>query len=177
MNKTMKLSIAGVTVVLALGGALYTVTRTTASNQKTVTPTSSTSAKPSVTIQAQASRPLYSTVQQQIYQLAYQVVHNPPQTTFDASSFTQYVYAKAGVTLPRTILEQSQIGRKIMHRRNLQEGDLVFFNLDPAQSQVTFVGIYLSNGQVAADTLQGLQVFTINSGYWANKFQFGERVV
>lgn len=57
---------------------------------------------------------------------------------FDCSGFTQYVFAKMGINLPRTAEEQRQAVTAVS---NPQPGDLVFFGA-PAYH----VGIYAGNG-------------------------------
>lgn len=48
------------------------------------------------------------------------------QKEFDCSSFVQYVYAQAGIELPRsTILQAAALGVEI--RRSFQPADLLFF--------------------------------------------------
>lgn len=174
VKKTMKISLAGVAVAVVVAGTVYALAgHARSAVEGRTNPAHGTS---SVVIQAKAPQPLYNYQQQDIYHIAKQVLLNPPQTTFDASKFTQYVYAKAGLALPRTIAEQAQVGKRIASPGNLAEGDLVFFDLNNTPSQPTFVGIYLTGGQVAAETTHGLRAFNMNSGYWANKFLFGVRL-
>jgi peptidoglycan DL-endopeptidase CwlO len=59
---------------------------------------------------------------------------------FDCSGFTQYVFAKMGINIPRTAEEQRQAVTAVS---NPQPGDLVFFGL-PAYH----VGIYAGNGMM-----------------------------
>ena len=57
---------------------------------------------------------------------------------FDCSGYTQYVFAKAGISLPRTAEQQRQATTPVT---NPQPGDLVFFG-----SPAHHVGIYAGNG-------------------------------
>jgi cell wall-associated NlpC family hydrolase len=59
---------------------------------------------------------------------------------FDCSGLVQYVFARAGVSLPRVASDQQNVGASIS-RANLQPGDLVFFG-NPAHH----VGIYVGDG-------------------------------
>jgi len=60
---------------------------------------------------------------------------NDPQG-FDCSGFTRYVYARYGITLPRDVRSQYQIGRPI-DPEEISPGDLVFFaTTDPGASHV-----------------------------------------
>jgi cell wall-associated NlpC family hydrolase len=59
---------------------------------------------------------------------------------FDCSGYTQYVFAKAGITLPRTSEEQQAAATPVS---NPQPGDLVFFGYPAGH-----VGIYAGNGMM-----------------------------
>ena len=78
---------------------------------------------------------------------AYQQIGTPYQYAgsapggFDCAGFVQYVFRKAGYSLPRSTIAQSQTGRKIS-KHNLRPGDLVFFKgSNKRQSKVGHVGI------------------------------------
>ncbi len=79
-------------------------------------------------------------------------VNNPKTYTFDCSSFTKYVFSKAGVTLPWGSRLQAQKG-KYVAKSNLQPGDLVFFKTAGSSSnKITHVGIYMGNGKFIHNT-------------------------
>jgi peptidoglycan DL-endopeptidase CwlO len=59
---------------------------------------------------------------------------------FDCSGFTQYVFKKAGISLPRTTSEQQNAVTTVS---SPQPGDLVFFG-----SPAYHVGIYAGNGKM-----------------------------
>jgi len=59
---------------------------------------------------------------------------------FDCSGFTQYVFNKVGINLPRTAEEQRQAATAVS---NPQPGDLVFFG-----SPAYHLGIYAGNGKL-----------------------------
>ncbi|HEX8970533.1 C40 family peptidase [Oryzihumus sp.] len=59
---------------------------------------------------------------------------------FDCSGFTQYVFSKIGISLPRTAEEQRMAATRVS---NPQPGDLVFFG-NPAHH----VGIYAGGGMM-----------------------------
>lgn len=61
---------------------------------------------------------------------------------FDCSGLVQYVYAKAGVSLPRVSQSQQNVGVTVPYEY-AKPGDLVFFGY-PAYH----VGIYMGNGQM-----------------------------
>jgi cell wall-associated NlpC family hydrolase len=82
---------------------------------------------------------------------------------FDCSGYTQYVFAKLGINLPRTAEEQRQAATAVS---NPQPGDLVFFD-----SPASHVGIYAGNGMMwdsphsgAAVQLQSIWSSTVTYG-------------
>lgn len=85
-----------------------------------------------------------------------------PSTGFDCSGFTQYVFAKAGTSLPRTASAQQRAATPVDSPR---PGDLVFFG-----SPVWHVGIYTGNGMMIDSPRKGKStserpVFSGVSGY------------
>ena len=72
---------------------------------------------------------------------------NTPKTGMDCSGYTKYVFNKVGISIPRTALTQSKIG-KTVDRKKLKKGDLLFFLTDKKRGiPITHVGIYLANGE------------------------------
>ena len=63
-----------------------------------------------------------------------------PETGFDCSGYTQYVFRQVGISLPRTAEEQRQAVTTVS---NPQPGDLVFFGAPAGH-----VGIYAGNGKM-----------------------------
>ncbi len=93
---------------------------------------------------------------------------------FDCSGYTQYVYKKLGLSIPRTSSSQWATGTAIS-KANLKVGDLVFFNTTGRVA--SHVGIYLGNSQfIHAGSSTGVTIASINSSYWAPKFNGGRRV-
>lgn len=81
---------------------------------------------------------------------------------FDCSGFTQYVFGKAGVSIPRTAGAQRSAATPVS---NPQPGDLVFFG-----SPVWHVGIYTGNGMMIDSPRTGKStserpIFSGVSGY------------
>jgi cell wall-associated NlpC family hydrolase len=72
--------------------------------------------------------------------LMYSYGGTSPSTGFDCSGFTQYVFSKVGISLPRTAEDQRQSSARVS---NPQPGDLVFFG-----SPAYHVGIYAGNGKM-----------------------------
>lgn len=93
-------------------------------------------------------------------------------STFDCSSFTQTVYRKYGINLPRSSRAQSQAGT-FVPRDQLKPGDLVFF-----YSPIHHVGIYIGNGKILHTYGRpGVTVSDMNSGWWKNHYATARRVL
>ena len=100
-----------------------------------------------------------------------------PKQGFDASGFTQFIYddSAADLKLPRTSKEQYKVG-KAVSKKDLKEGDLVFFNTDG--KGVSFVGIYLDKGNFIAVTVsKGVSIQSMYSKYWKSKYVGAKRVL
>jgi cell wall-associated NlpC family hydrolase len=63
-----------------------------------------------------------------------------PETGFDCSGFTQYVFRQVGISLPRTAEDQRQFVTPVS---DPQPGDLVFFGAPAGH-----LGIYAGNGKM-----------------------------
>lgn len=93
---------------------------------------------------------------------------------FDCSGFTGYVYARHGITLPRSSSAQYSIGTPVAYS-SLRPGDLVFFSLD-GSGRVTHVGIYIGGGQFTSATSgKGVATYSFIS-YWKNAYVGAKRV-
>ncbi|MBP3401283.1 MAG: C40 family peptidase [Selenomonadales bacterium] len=94
---------------------------------------------------------------------------------FDCSGYVQYVFAKAGIRLPRVAGDQFSMG-KAVSSKNLRVGDLVFFTTyKPGASHV---GIYLGNNEfINASSSSGVSVASLNNKYWAPRYIGARRVL
>jgi len=100
---------------------------------------------------------------------------------FDCSSFTQYVFGKYGVDLPRVARRQAEEGTPVS-RQSLRKGDLVFFSVPgrfKSDNIVGHVGIYIGNGQMinTYSDKQGVHIADINQGYWSTQYLGARRVI
>jgi len=94
---------------------------------------------------------------------------------FDCSGFTQYVFARYGVTLAREVREQFHQGVPV-EQRDLAPGDLLFFSTtDPGASHVA---ILVGGDQfVHAPSSTGVvRVEHLGASYWAPRFLGARRV-
>lgn len=106
----------------------------------------------------------------------YQYGSQPGDTsTFDCSSFVQYVFKQAGIDLPRTSVSQSYTGEKV-DKGYLSVGDLVFFKT--GGGGISHVAIYAGDGKILhASTSQGVTVSNMNSNYWSKAYVTARRVL
>ncbi|MCB2299414.1 SH3 domain-containing protein [Clostridium tagluense] len=97
---------------------------------------------------------------------------------FDCSGFVQYSYKNFGINLPRTTMDQVDIGASV-NINNLEKGDLVFFLTNSAvPSEVSHVGIYIGDNKFIHCPKPG-DVVKISelTGYYADNFVIGKRII
>lgn len=99
---------------------------------------------------------------------------------FDCSGFTQKVFYKAGIRIPRNSRAQAKVGKYITYD-NLKRGDMVFFDTNRKRpGYVTHVGIYLSEGNFIHASSGGKRVIIssfIKSDYYKKRFVLGRRII
>ncbi len=93
------------------------------------------------------------------------------KTGIDCSAFTRrFVNAVYQKDIPRTSAAQYQALVKIK-KKDLQEGDLVFFNTQRRRGAITHVGVYLRNNKfIHASTSSGVMISDLNETYFANRY-------
>jgi len=88
----------------------------------------------------------------------------------DCSAFVRRIYQIFDIHLPRTAIEQAQVGVKV-DRSELQEGDLVFFN---TRRPFGHVGIYIGNNQfIHASSSRGerqVRIDRLDAPYYSKRF-------
>ena len=95
--------------------------------------------------------------------------------SFDCSGFTKYVYKAFGVNLPH--YTGSQIGEGTsVSRKNLKQGDLVFFNTD---GPVSHVGIYIGDGEFihASSGSRKVTVSNLGQSYYNSRYAGARRIL
>jgi cell wall-associated NlpC family hydrolase len=94
---------------------------------------------------------------------------------FDCSGFTQYVYGRHGVALPRAVRDQFRSGDKV-DGDELEAGDLLFFVTEARQA--SHVGIAIGGDQFvhAPSSTGAVRVERFTSGYWSRRFVGARRV-
>lgn len=128
-----------------------------------------------------ASAPLASRLVSAAYSLLgspYRYAGSDPRG-FDCSGLTHYLFAGAGMSLPRTAAEQAGAGRWVA-LDELEAGDLVFF---AKQRKPNHVGLVVSaRGRplkmIHASTSRGvIETVVLEDRYWLPRLRFGRRVL
>lgn len=108
----------------------------------------------------------------------YVVGGKTPDTGFDCSGFTRYVFKNFGYNLGNVAADQTDVGREI-ERNDLKSGDLILFYNDN-KTKIGHVGIYLENGDFihAANPDRGVVIDNINtSSYYNERYVSARRIV
>ena len=94
---------------------------------------------------------------------------------FDCSGFTQYVFARFNVTLPREARDQYRTGDPI-RLRDIEPGDLLFFTTTaPGASHVAIA--ISRDAFVHAPTSTGVvRIEELGSAYWAARYLGARRI-
>jgi cell wall-associated NlpC family hydrolase len=94
-----------------------------------------------------------------------------PETGFDCSGFSMYVYAKVGVSLPHHAATQFGMGVPVS-RSELEPGDLVFFH------GLGHMGIYVGGDSfIHAPRTGDVVKISSMSGWYANRFVGARRIL
>ena len=100
------------------------------------------------------------------------------KNVFDCSGLTQYVYKKQGINIPRRAIWQSKFGKRVS-RKNLQKGDLVFFDTSKKRKgYVNHVGIYIGDNKFihASSAKKKVIITSLNKQFYSKRFTGGRRV-
>lgn len=109
---------------------------------------------------------------------SYIVGGKTPQSGFDCSGFTRYVYSNFGYSLGSTAASQTNIGAEVS-RENLQIGDLILF-YNEGKTSIGHTGIYIGNGNFihAANPDRGVVTDNLNTNsYYNERFVSARRIV
>ena len=78
--------------------------------------------------------------------------------------------------LPRVSADQYKVSRRIP-KKDLREGDLVFFHTLGKGHKVTHVGVYLYNNRFVHASVAGVQISDLGEGYYLHHYVGAGRVV
>lgn len=92
----------------------------------------------------------------------------------DCSAFVNFfMSAVYGLSVPRNSKEQYSASKRI-RKKQLDEGDLVFFN---TRGGISHVGVYIGNNKFAhASTSSGVTISDLDDGYFARRYVASGRV-
>jgi lipoprotein Spr len=95
----------------------------------------------------------------------------------DCSSFTStLMQAIFKLSIPRTAKEQYESCVRV-HKNDLKEGDLVFFNTMGKRHGISHVGVYLGNNYfVHSSTSSGVMISNLDEDYFSARFVSGGRL-
>ncbi len=95
----------------------------------------------------------------------------------DCSGFTQAIYSEVyGKDLSRTADRQLKNDCRRVKKRNLQEGDLVFFKDSRKSKDASHVGIYLKDNKfIHASTSRGVIVSDLSESFYDKTWLAGGR--
>jgi len=96
-----------------------------------------------------------------------------PRTGFDCSGYVWYVYASAGIGIPRTADAQFAAGQAIAG--DPEPGDLVFFQT--YDWGASHVGIYLGNGWFVQEISPNVHLSNFNSTYFRSRYIGARRFI
>ncbi len=88
---------------------------------------------------------------------------------FDCSGFTQYVYSRINIKIPRTVTQQFNYAFKT--NMNINKGDVIFFSIK-LTGIPDHVGIYIGNNEFIHSPSSGkyVRIDSISKRYWKIRF-------
>lgn len=96
----------------------------------------------------------------------------------DCSGLTTQIYKKVyHIRLERNSEGQRKKNCRRVNKKNLKEGDLVFFSSQKRKKEATHAGIYLKNNKfIHASTSQGVIISDLDEAYYRKTWLSGGRV-
>lgn len=100
-----------------------------------------------------------------------------PNTGFDCSGFTAYVYKHFGVTIAASSASQINYGTPV-EKADMQPGDLILY-LNDGKTKIGHCGIYIGGGQFihAANPKRGVVIDKVDNSYYGQRFVAARRIV
>ncbi len=99
-----------------------------------------------------------------------------PEGGLDCSGFVRFVFQQAtNLTLPHGARALSRLGKNVSNK-DLQPGDLVFFNT--LKSSFSHVGIYIGENRFIHAPRKGkeVEITDMTESYWAKRFNGARRI-
>lgn len=101
-----------------------------------------------------------------------------PETGFDCSGFTRYIFGYFGYSLGATAASQNSLGIEVA-REDLQVADLILY-YDEGMTKIGHVGIYIGDGNFihSANPKRGVVIDNLNTNsYYSKRFVTARRIV
>lgn len=101
-----------------------------------------------------------------------------PESGFDCSGFTRYIFLQFGYSLGNTAASQNNLGVEV-ERSALKEGDLILF-YDEQKTKIGHTGIYISGGDFihSANPERGVVIDNLNTNsYYNERYIVAKRIV
>ena len=99
----------------------------------------------------------------------------------DADGFTQLIYKKHNIKIPRKAFQQAELGEVLSFVEESEAGDLAFF--DDENGNITHVGIMMEDqkiihvsGKVRIDILDSSGIFNVDQNKHTHKLRFIKRL-
>ena len=106
----------------------------------------------------------------------YQLGGETPQSGFDCSGYTKYVYGLYRIRLPRTVAEQFNAGKPA--GGEIKPGDLLFFRMAGPKSPVSHVALAVNAGEfIHAPGADGQVRSEKLSTYWRSRLVTARRIL
>lgn len=101
---------------------------------------------------------------------------SPPLRT-DCSGWTQYIYGKFGIKLPRVSRDQAKVGKPVKFQ-DMKKGDLMFFSTR-ADKVITHVGIYMGDNYWISNlsTKQDVEILSTWGSWTQKNYLWSQRVI
>lgn len=98
-------------------------------------------------------------------------------SAFDCSSFTQFIFKKNGIKIPRSSRDQAKAGSYVS-KKNLKAGDLVFSDTN-RDGIINHVSLYIGNNQLLHTYKKGVGVTIskFSGSTWDKTYKTARRVI
>jgi cell wall-associated NlpC family hydrolase len=96
---------------------------------------------------------------------------------FDCSGLVQYVFAQYGVTVPRVVEQQYEVGDNV-RPSDIKPGDLIFFNTKRIGDGASHVAIAIGRDSFvhAPNSAGVVRIETLGSSYWGARYVGARRI-
>jgi cell wall-associated NlpC family hydrolase len=96
---------------------------------------------------------------------------------FDCSGLVQYVFAQYGLSVPRVVEQQYEVGDNV-RPADIKPGDLIFFNTKSRGDGASHVAIAIGQDSFvhAPNSTGVVRIETLGSSYWGSRYVGARRI-